>query len=180
MSKVSLDVLSVKNPCPESWDAMEGDDEARSCGVCRMTVYDLSAMTRERAEQLVAEREGRLCVRFYRRADGTVSTADCAPIRFAALRRTARRTLGAAAALFASLLTLVVGLGLFRLSDVDVASWLEDGPLGRLAKAMDPDPVIMGEMPPSPHELGEALPEPELGDVAVPAPGADDRAVGER
>jgi hypothetical protein len=34
-------------------------------------------MTRYAAETLVAEREGRLCVRFYRRADGTVITRDC-------------------------------------------------------------------------------------------------------
>ena len=34
-------------------------------------------MTEEEALKLVEEREGRLCVRFYQRRDGTVLTTDC-------------------------------------------------------------------------------------------------------
>jgi hypothetical protein len=34
-------------------------------------------MPREHAERLLAEREGAICARLYRRADGTVLTADC-------------------------------------------------------------------------------------------------------
>jgi hypothetical protein len=34
-------------------------------------------MTRAEAEALVAEKEGRLCVRFYRRPDGTMLTRNC-------------------------------------------------------------------------------------------------------
>jgi hypothetical protein len=34
-------------------------------------------MTEEEALKLVEEREGRLCVRFYQREDGTVITRDC-------------------------------------------------------------------------------------------------------
>ena len=34
-------------------------------------------MTREEAHQLIAQHEGGVCVRLYRRADGTVITADC-------------------------------------------------------------------------------------------------------
>jgi hypothetical protein len=34
-------------------------------------------MTRREAEALVFESEGRACVRFFRRADGTMMTADC-------------------------------------------------------------------------------------------------------
>jgi hypothetical protein len=56
---------------------MKGDDRVRFCKLCSLHVYNLSAMTRSAAETLVAEREGRLCVQFYRRADGTVLTADC-------------------------------------------------------------------------------------------------------
>ena len=40
-------------------------------------VYNLSDMTEEEALKLVEEREGRLCVRFYQREDGTVLTSDC-------------------------------------------------------------------------------------------------------
>lgn len=161
--KVSLDVIEVPSPCPESWEGMKGDGPVRFCGLCEMNVYNLSAMTRDEAEALVRERDGRLCVRFYRRADGTVTTTDCAPRRFAALRKVARRTMTGAAALLIALLGLVGSLIAFRLSGVDVASWLEDTAIGKLAKAFDPvieepmmgepaewpydDHMIQGEMP---------------------------------
>ena len=69
--------LEVATPCDARWDAMEGDDRVRFCGDCKRNVYNLSAMTGEQAEALLAQTEGRLCVRYYRRADGTVLTADC-------------------------------------------------------------------------------------------------------
>lgn len=56
---------------------MDGDERVRHCSQCSRNVYDLSALTRRQAEDLVFEEEGRLCVRFYRRADGTVLTSDC-------------------------------------------------------------------------------------------------------
>src|SRR4051794_36352150 len=95
---LSLDVIDIHSPCSASWDAMRGDDRSRFCGECKLHVYNLSDMTREAAEALVNEREGRLCVRFYRRADGTVLTRDCSRVR-AAMRRTkqlATAMLGAA------------------------------------------------------------------------------------
>lgn len=79
-ARASLPVLAdlrVASPCSERWDAMTGDDRARFCGRCQQHVYDLSAMTTAEAEQFLAERTGRTCVRFYRRTDGTVLTADC-------------------------------------------------------------------------------------------------------
>ena len=56
---------------------MEGDDRVRFCGECELNVYNLSSMTEDEALKLVEEREGRLCVRFYQREDGTVLTSDC-------------------------------------------------------------------------------------------------------
>lgn len=73
-----LDRIDVASPCPVSWDSMTGDQRKRFCDQCQEHVYDLSGMTRDQAEDLV--RRGRtesVCVRFYRRADGTVLTADC-------------------------------------------------------------------------------------------------------
>ena len=70
-AKRSLDVLTVRSPCTEDWDLMEGSDTVRHCEVCDRSVYDLSGLTREDAEALVSQREGAPCVRFYRRADGT-------------------------------------------------------------------------------------------------------------
>lgn len=56
---------------------MHGDDRVRFCSSCQKNVYNLSAMTREDAERLVQQREGNLCVRYYKRTDGTVLTTDC-------------------------------------------------------------------------------------------------------
>lgn len=72
-----LDNLQVASPCSESWSDMVGDDTARFCLKCDKNVYDLSSMTRAEAEGLIVAKEGELCVRFYRRADGTMLTADC-------------------------------------------------------------------------------------------------------
>src|SRR5215467_14976203 len=72
-----LDNIRVASPCPASWEKMTGDDRVRFCQECKLNVYNLSEMTRLEAEKLIANREGRLCVRFYRRADGTILTRDC-------------------------------------------------------------------------------------------------------
>nr|MBK7068181.1 hypothetical protein [Deltaproteobacteria bacterium] len=72
-----LDDIRVASPCHERWDAMTGDEQSRFCGSCKKNVYNLSAMTREAAEALVRSKEGELCVRYFRRTDGTILTADC-------------------------------------------------------------------------------------------------------
>jgi hypothetical protein len=99
----SLDLIQIASPCEADWDAMQGDDRSRYCGECKKHVYNLSAMTRPEAEKLVFEREGRLCVRFYRRHDGTVLTADC-PVGLRGVRRRIARTLAAACGLFLAIL----------------------------------------------------------------------------
>jgi hypothetical protein len=81
-----LDGIEVAAPCPMSWERMEGDARVRSCGQCKLNVYNLSGMTREDATKLVAAAEGRMCVRFLRRADGTILTEDC-PVGLAARLR---------------------------------------------------------------------------------------------
>ena len=88
MPKVApvLEGLRIASPCTASWEGMAGDDRVRHCGACRLNVYDLSSMTRREAEDLVRRTEGRLCVRFHRRADGTVLTRDC-PVGLRAVRR---------------------------------------------------------------------------------------------
>jgi hypothetical protein len=51
-----------------------------------LNVYNLSGMTRFEAESLIAQNEGRLCVRFYRRRDGSIITKDC-PVGLRAIQR---------------------------------------------------------------------------------------------
>jgi hypothetical protein len=84
---------------------MEGDERARFCRECGLNVYNLSEMTRAEAESLVARTEGRLCARFYRRADGTVLTKDCPTGLRAARLRVSRAGVAAFAAVL-SLLTV--------------------------------------------------------------------------
>ena len=93
-----LDDVKIATPCDVSWSDMEGDSDVRYCGSCKKHVYNLSMMSRPEAEAvLVAAKatEG-MCVRLYRRADGTVITDDC-PIGVSR-RRFWRRTSGLAAA----------------------------------------------------------------------------------
>lgn len=104
-----LDVIEIREPCRESWEGMVGNDQVRFCDTCRMNVYNLSGMTRDAAEHLVAGHEGRLCVRFYRRADGTVMTEDCGPTRWAKARQAARRAARRSAALVVGLVAAVLG-----------------------------------------------------------------------
>ncbi|HEX7289229.1 MAG TPA: carboxypeptidase-like regulatory domain-containing protein [Candidatus Angelobacter sp.] len=82
---------------------MAGDERVRFCSECTLNVYNLSEMTRREAEQLIATHEGRLCVRFYRRADGTIITQNC-PRGLRVLIQRVSRVAGAA-------LSAIMGLG---------------------------------------------------------------------
>jgi hypothetical protein len=93
-----LDSITVASPCDASWSDMTGDDRVRRCGLCRLHVYNLSGMTRAEAEALAAEHDGNLCVRFFRRPDGTVITTDC-PRGIRAVKRRMRRMLASIAAM---------------------------------------------------------------------------------
>ena len=86
--------VRVASPCRANWERMEGDERVRFCRECNLNVYNLSGMTRREAESLVAETEGRLCARFFRRADGTVLTKDC-PTGLRAVRRRVARQVAA-------------------------------------------------------------------------------------
>ncbi len=69
--------MSVASPCSMPWGRMPGDERVRFCGVCRQNVYNIEALTRSEVQRLIADREGRVCARIRRRADGTVVTRDC-------------------------------------------------------------------------------------------------------
>ena len=103
-----LDSVRVAAPCAADWGKMAGDERVRYCDRCSQHVYNLSGMTRREAEALVTGAEGRLCVRFYRRPDGTVLTRNC-PVGLSALRR---RAAHAATATLTAVLGFFAGLGL--------------------------------------------------------------------
>jgi len=77
INKSPLDNITIASPCSADWNAMYGNDRMRFCGDCKLNVYNLSGMSRDEAENLVMNAEGRLCVRFYRRLDGTIITENC-------------------------------------------------------------------------------------------------------
>ena len=103
-----LEQVRVAAPCPADWGKMVGDERGRYCDSCSLHVYNLSVMTRREAEALVTSTEARLCVRFYRRPDGTILTRDC-PVGLSALRRRAARAAGAT---LTAVLGFFAGLGL--------------------------------------------------------------------
>ena len=99
-----LNNIKVASPCPADWNEMYGDNRKRFCGDCKLNVYNLSGMTRDEAEALIINAEGRLCVRFYRRADGSVLTADC-PVGWAKVKHRTRVFASAAFSLVMALFT---------------------------------------------------------------------------
>jgi len=103
-----LDNIKVASPCEADWDQMIGSDRARFCGQCNLNVYNLSSMTKEEAELLIGRTEGRLCVRYFRRLDGSVLTKDC-PVGLRAVRR---RMASVIRGLNAAVLTFFAGLGI--------------------------------------------------------------------
>ena len=103
-TKSPLDHVTVAAPCSVGWENMAGDERVRFCGQCSLNVYNLSGMTKREAERLVVQSEGRLCARFYRRADGTMLTKDC-PVGLRALRKRAARVATAIASAALSFFT---------------------------------------------------------------------------
>ena len=103
-----LNSVKIASPCSQDWNVMIGTERRRFCGECKLNVYNLSGMSQREAENLLLNSEGRLCVRFYRRADGSVLTKDC-PVGWQMIKRRVSKT----ATAFASLLFGIVGgLGL--------------------------------------------------------------------
>jgi hypothetical protein len=106
-----LDNPRIAGPCSADWDQMfsfEGE-RVRFCSQCNLNVYNLSNMSRQEAEDLITKTEGRLCVRFYRRADGSVLTQDC-PV---GLKKIKRRMAWAAQVVLGMVLSFVAGLGTY-------------------------------------------------------------------
>ena len=171
-----LDGVRVAAPCPADWNRMVGDERMRYCGQCDLHVYNLSGMTRTQAESLITNAEGRLCVRFYRRADGTILTRNC-PVGLRALKRRVTRVAGA---MLSAVLGFLAGIGLdlgfatrptttthtmgtvampARRSDSDtgpVAAPDEQNPPVNQVQGMMARPAVMGKMTRREYVTGDA------------------------
>jgi hypothetical protein len=104
----SIDRMRVASPCSVGWENMSGDDRVRFCNQCSLHVYNISELTKQQVASLVAETEGRICARLYRRADGTVLTRDC-PVGLRAVRKRVSKMAGAALTAVLSLCSGLVG-----------------------------------------------------------------------
>jgi hypothetical protein len=72
--------VQIDSPCHESWEAMDGDEERRFCGVCQKHVHNLSAMRHDEAKELLKQSAGdHLCVRYAAETDGTLRFRDLVP-----------------------------------------------------------------------------------------------------
>ncbi len=148
-----LDQIEIAKPCPANWDEMKGDDQVRHCSLCRLNVYNVAEMSAEDALKLVQSAEGRLCVRLYRREDGTVITKDC-PKGMAAFRqRVAKRFV-----LAASLALSAIGCG--KIGD----QLKEDFGMSRFKTTVAPTPPVavagMIAPMPSPTKAKPIAPKP--------------------
>ena len=135
--------LRIASPCTAPWENMDGDARVRFCRECNRNVYNLSAMSETEAHTLVAEREGRMCVRFYQRRDGTVLTTDC-PVgrKRSLLSRTARGAFALVAMTFgASKLTACGDEG-------GQPEIMGDVMLGSVAVEEETPQVLMGKIAP--------------------------------
>jgi hypothetical protein len=110
--KSKLDNVRVAAPCNVDWDNMYGNERVRFCDQCQLNVYNLSEMTKTEAERLVGNAEGRLCVRYYRRRDGSILTQNC-PVGLRALKRRMSRI---ATAIGSTVLSFFAGLGAYGLT----------------------------------------------------------------
>jgi hypothetical protein len=156
---VSLNVIRVDKPCPASWEKMRGDERVRFCEECSLHVYNLSAMTRDAAEALMASGEGRLCVRYFQRADGTVITQDCGGGLRRAIKR--GRILAATAAAFL-LSAMLAPLGFGSASK----SSSQSSGTPALPAITGRSSAIMGDVVTPPPMMGKIA--PVMGEVAAP------------
>lgn len=165
-----LNAVRVASPCPADWNAMDGDDRSRHCAQCDKRVYNLSAMSASEAETFIRQATGRVCVRLYRRADGTVMTSDC-PVGLAAVRARAARLAGRVAAAIA--LSASAAAAMFtrsRTPDLremepfaSLAAWLTPASARPIPPVMGK--MVMGEMacpvqPPQPQPNTQPAPDP--------------------
>ena len=146
-----LDDVGVAAPCDADWNAMKGDERVRHCPACRQNVYNLSAISRREAVDLIAEREGRVCIRMLRRADGTLVPRDCREL----LRRARQRGLFAYAV--ALVLFLAVQIGLRAWGAYALWSWWEERHASRFMGApvppAPPIPIMGGPVQAPPVEI---------------------------
>jgi hypothetical protein len=146
-----LDRVRVAAPCRADWDTMLGDERVRFCHQCERNVYNLSDMSKREAEALVSGAEGRLCVRYYRRADGSILTDNC-PVGLRALKRRVSRVVNATVS---AALGFFAGLGLTPAPRYTIMGAMAYKPAPR--QVTETATPVAGEMVVEPREEAQIL-----------------------
>ena len=166
----TVDGLRIGTPCPMRWDDLRGDGAKRFCGECRLHVYDFAQMTAREIEDVTHAGDERVCARIVKRADGTILTKDCGPVRGRRRRlsRVAAALVGVALPFGAVACTEVHTVG--RPVPVNGAGGAaHDPPAPGDPPKPDPEaqpPELLGDVICDPPDDTE--PEPLLGEVAWP------------
>lgn len=137
-----LDNIKIASPCPADWNKMYGDERKRYCSECKLNVYNLSDMTRTEAEKFLINSEGRTCVKFHRRKDGTVLTKDC-PVGWQKLKKRVSRI---GTALFASFVGLFAGVFAFDQLQLEPLNLENEVKVDFEVKILEQDVPIAGEV----------------------------------
>ena len=165
-----LSHVRVAAPCRADWERMRGNERVRFCDQCSMNVYNLSNMTKKDAEALVLSTEGRLCVRYYNRADGTILTKNC-PVGLSAIKR---RVSGISRAVISSVLSFFAGMAV--LAGLETAQNSLDAATEAGLDLISPVPIDEENTPPPQPAEEFAI----MGGMAFtddPAPRVDESAV---
>lgn len=94
-AKLFLKNLTIPSPCNADWNSMTGNDQVRFCEHCDLSVHNLSQLTRNQAQRLVARSNGRLCVRYDLDAKGGPLLAPVSQKLYRISRRASRIAAGA-------------------------------------------------------------------------------------
>lgn len=157
---IPLNNIYVASPCSADWSNMTGNDQVRFCGQCNLNVYNLSGMTRAQAEDLIRQKEGKLCVRYYRRADGTILTQNC-PVGLQAIKRRMSRI---ATAVASAVLSFLAGFGVHSFFNSSPTITMGQSVMGEMAAPVKPvEPVPKQE--PLRWEMGDMVAAPAKPEV---------------
>jgi hypothetical protein len=157
-ARFPLDTIKVAAPCTAEWRFMYGNQRVRFCGQCSQYVYNLSALTRQQAEDLILRHEGRLCVRYYRRNDGTIITRNC-PVGLRALKEK-----------FGSTKATILKAAMTFLAYLGILWWVKGEPT-------TPPPVGLGPVPVTMTVMQSDDPLMVMGGIAPPLPRRSERYI---
>ena len=172
--------VRIAAPCPANWNEMVGGDRVRYCRSCEKNVYNLSEMSQNDAESLLKTHEGHLCVRYYRRNDGTIMTNNC-PVGLRTIRKVYLKTTASAAALCGLVFSAIASMGTHHQESQHSMGDVMGSPAPKIAVPSPPPiaappkriapthEIILGAMSPPPkyYETGK-MARRDLPEIAAP------------